>query len=192
VWCLTGDFRLRNENDRVAAYEHGVEAARRAIAVAPRNDKGHLWLAINSGRIAEIKGVTRALGLIGTIKEESETVLKLNPSSPEGLILAGGLAAEMPVFMGGDRAKGEALFKRALEIDPRFTGGRIELAKLYIATRRWSDAQRELQRIVDEPAATDVPRWTVNDRPRARAMLADLRDRGRIPAVPATAPSESP
>ena len=192
VWALTGDFRLRNENERVAAYERGVEAARRAIAMAPRNDKAHLWLAINNGRIAEIKGVSRALGLVGTIREESEIVLKLNPTNVEGLILAGGLAAEMPVFMGGDRAKAETLFKRALELDPRLTGGRIELAKLYVATRRWTDAQRELQSIVDEAAATDVPRWTVSDRPRARAMLADLRERGRIPSVPATAPSQSP
>jgi tetratricopeptide (TPR) repeat protein len=192
VWALTGDFRLRNENERVAAYEHGVEAAKRAIAAAPRNDRAHLWLAINNGRIAEIKGVSRALALIGTIREESETVLRLNPTNAEGLILAGGLAAEMPVFMGGDRAKAETLFKRALELDPRLTGGRIELAKLYISTRRWTDAQRELQSIVDETAATDVPRWTVSDRPRARAMLADLRDRGRVPTVPATAPSQSP
>jgi tetratricopeptide (TPR) repeat protein len=192
VWAITGDFRLRNENERVAAYERGVEAAKRAIAAAPRNDKAHLWLAINNGRIAEIKGVSRALGLVGTIREESETVLKLNPTNVEGLILAGGLAAEMPIFMGGDRAKAETLFKRALELDPRLTGGRFELAKLYVATRRWTDAQRELQSIVDEAAATDVPRWTVSDRPRARAMLADLRERGRIPSVPATAPSQSP
>jgi tetratricopeptide (TPR) repeat protein len=192
VWALTGDFRLRNENERVGAYEHGVDAAKRAIAAAPRNDKAHLWLAINSGRIAEIKGVSRALGLIGTIREESDTVLKLNPTNVEGLILAGGLAAEMPALMGGDRAKAETLFKRALELDPRLTGGRIELAKLYVATRRWTDAQRELQSIVDETAATDLPRWTASDRPRARAMLADLRERGRIPTVPVTAPSQSP
>ena len=63
VWALTGDFRLRDENARVAAYERGVEVARRAIAAEPRNDKPHLWLAINSGRIAEIKGISRALGL---------------------------------------------------------------------------------------------------------------------------------
>src|SRR5262245_65565292 len=27
VWALTGDFRLRSENDRVAASEHGAETA---------------------------------------------------------------------------------------------------------------------------------------------------------------------
>ena len=97
----------------------------------------------------------RAFALVGTIREESDTVLKLNPSNVEGLILAGGLAADMPAMMGGDRTKAEGYFKRALEIDPRQTGARIELARLYIATKRWLDAQRELQGVIDEPAATE-------------------------------------
>jgi tetratricopeptide (TPR) repeat protein len=188
VWFLTGDFRARSEAERVVAYERGAETAKRAITAAPRNDRAHLWLAINSGRIAEIKGVGRALALVGTIREESDTVLKLNPSNVEGLVLAGGLAAQMPVFMGGDRGRAETLFKRALELDPHLTGGRIELARLYIATKRWLDAQHELQSVVDEPAATDLPGWTASDRPRAKALLTELRDRGRIPGAPAQSP----
>jgi tetratricopeptide (TPR) repeat protein len=190
VWFLTGDFRARGEAERVTAYERGTEAAKRAIALAPRNDRAHLWLAINSGRIAEIKGVGRALALVGTIREESETVLKINPANVEGLVLAGGLAAQMPVFMGGDRGKAETLFKRALEIDPRLTGGRLQLAQLYMATKRWPDAQRELQSIVDEASPTDLAGWTMSDRPRAKALLTELRDRGRVPTAPA--PSQSP
>ena len=190
VWFLTGDFRARSEAERVTAYERGIEAARRAIAAAPRSDGAHLWLAINTGRTAEIRGVMRAFAMVGTIREESETVLKLNPSNVQGLVLAGGLAADLPAVMGGDKTKAEGFFKRALEIDPHLTGGRLELARLYIGTKRWGDAQRELQSIVDEPAPTDLPRWSVSDRQRARTLLAELRDRGRIPAPPA--PSQSP
>ena len=167
AWSLTGDFRARAEGERAAAYERGGDAARRAVAAAPRNDRAHLWLAINLGRAAEIKGVMRALALVKTIREESDTVLKLNPASVEGLILAGGLAAELPAFMGGDRVNAEALFKRALEADPHQTSGRLELARLYLGARRWRDAERELSRVVDELAATDLPRWTVSERPRA-------------------------
>ncbi len=188
VWFLTGEFRARGDAERVAAYERGGEVARRAIAAAPRSDRARLLLAINSGRLAEIRGVMRAITLVGTIREESETVLRLNPTNVDGLILAASLAAEMPGFMGGDRAKAEALFRRALEVDPHQTGGRLELARLYIATRRWRDAQRELQRIVEEPEPTDVPRWTVSEVPRARALLAELYDRGRLTGAPPQAP----
>ena len=188
TWFLTGDFRAGGERERAAAYERGSEAARRAVAAAPRNDRAHLWLAINLGRLAEIKGVGRALALVTTIREESATVLKLNPASVEGLILAGGLAAGLPALMGGDRGKAEALFKRALEADPHHTSGRLELARLYLGARRWSDAARELARVVDEPAATDRPRWTVSDRPRARALLLELEGRGGVTPTPPQAP----
>ena len=187
VWFLTGDFRARGDGERVAAYERGSEAARRAIAAAPRSDGAHLWFAINTGRLAELRGIMRAAALLSAIREGSEMVLRLNPSNVDGLILAAGLAAEVPGFMGGDRGRAETLFRRALEADPHQTAGRLELARLYVATRRWSDAQRELQRIVDEPSPTDLPRWTMSDRPRARAMLAELYERGRV-----TAPSQSP
>jgi hypothetical protein len=186
VWFLTGDFRARSDADRLAAYERGRDAARGAVAAAPRDDRAHLWLALNTGRTVELRGA-RALGLLATIREESRTVLALNPSSVEGLILAGGLASELPPIMGGDDARAEALLMQALELDPHHTGGRLELARLYLGRRRWRDAQRELLRVVEERAPTDLPRWTVSERPRARELLADLYARGRI-APPPQAP----
>ena len=180
TWFLTGEFRARTEQARVAAYEQGAAWARRAIAAAPRSERAHFLLAINNGRLADAEGVMRAFGLLAKVREESEAVLRLNPASVEGLILAGGLAAQMPSFLGGDRAKAEALFKRALELDPHQTGGRLEMAELYVATRRWRDAHRELQAVLDERSPTDVPRWTISERPRAERLLAELRERGRI------------
>jgi tetratricopeptide (TPR) repeat protein len=188
AWFLTGEFRAGVHVERATAYEHGSAAARRAIARAPGNDRARFLLAINCGRLAEIKGPMRALTLVSTVREESESVLRLNPTNADGLILAASLAAEMPGFLGGDRARAETLFKRALELDPHQTGGRMELARLYIATRRYGDARRELQRVMDEPAPTDLPRWTVSEVPRARALLGELADQGRF----ADAPTQSP
>jgi tetratricopeptide (TPR) repeat protein len=187
VWFTIGEFRARTDKDRLAAYERGSEAARRAVAAAPRSEQAHLWYAINLGRLAELRGIVRAAGLLSTIRAESETVLKLNPSSVDGLILAAGLAAEVPGFLGGDRARAETLFKRALATDPHQTGGRLELARLYMSTRRWNEARRELQRILDERTPSDVPRWTLRDRPRAQALLTELYQSGRV-----TIPPESP
>src|SRR4030095_7804773 len=118
VWFLTGDFRARSEGERVTAYERGMEAGRRAIAAAPQNDQAHLFLAFNTGRTAEIRGVMRALALVGTIREESATVLRLNPANVEGLILAGGLAADLPAMMGGDKTKAEGFFKAGAQDRP--------------------------------------------------------------------------
>src|SRR5436309_65741 len=103
-------------------------------------------------------------------------------------LLAAGMAAELPAFMGGDRAKAETLFTRALDLDPHQTGGRLELARLYLGLRRWTDAARELQAVMDETTPTDRPRWAMSDLPRARAMLVELRERGRVPGIAPQSP----
>src|ERR1043166_6009551 len=158
AWFLTGDLRSRSEAEKLAAYEQGREAARRAIAAAPTNDMAHLWLALNPGRYAETRGFTAGLTMLSSIREACDTALRLNPKNVDALVLAGGILANVPRLMGGDRVKAEAHFKRALEIDPHKTSARIELADLYMDARRWPEARRELQRIVDETAPTDLPR----------------------------------
>lgn len=188
VWFLTGDFRARDPAERQAAYEHGVESARRAIAAAPQNDMAHLWYAANTGRLAELHGLLRAATMLSTIREESATVLRLNPSSVDGLTLAASLDAALPSLMGGDRARAEARFLRALEIEPHRTGTRLELARFYIASKRWADARRELDRVLTERAPADVPRWTVREVPDARALIAEVGGRGIPARVPGLAP----
>ena len=184
AWFLLGEFQARNDRDRLADYERGREAGRRAVATAPRSDEAHVWYALNTARLAGTRGLMRAAALLSTIREEAATILALNPGSVEGNTLAGGLAAELPKMLGGDRTQAEAFFKRALESDPRRTGPRVELARLYIATRRYAEAQRELQRVLDETAPSDLPYWTLADVPNARTLLASI--------APQTQPRESP
>jgi tetratricopeptide (TPR) repeat protein len=182
AWYLTGDQRARTQADKQAAYEQGREAARRAVAAAPSNDMAHLWLALNTGRSAETRGYAAGLKMLPTIREASDTALRLNPTNVDALILAGGILANVPRLMGGDRGKAEANFKRALELDPHKTSGRIELAELYIDTRRWLDARRELQRVVEERAPSDLPTWAARELPRARQLLHELAEREPRPA----------
>jgi tetratricopeptide (TPR) repeat protein len=183
AWFLIGEFQARNDRERLAAYEHGREAGRRAVAAAPRSEAAHVWYALNSARWAGTRGIMRAASMLPTLREEAATILELNPASVEGHTLAGGLAAELPSVLGGDRARAEEHFRKALDADPRRTGARVELARLYIATRRYADAERELARVVAEPAPSDLPYWTLSDRPRARALLAGLPP-SRIPESP--------
>lgn len=177
VWFLWGDVRAATEDEKLAAYERGREIGERAVELAPKSHDAHLWYAINTGRWGQTKGVLRSLFLLPTVRAEIDTLFRLNPKSVRAHSLAGNVLLTVPGLFGGDKEKAEAHFKQGLALDPKFTVLRVDLARVYIATGRYAEARRELQRVLDETAPTIVADWTVKDRPRATQLLESIADK---------------
>jgi hypothetical protein len=87
------------------------------------------------------------------------------------------LALAQIAFLYGDIRATEALFRRGLEVDPRFTGLRLGLARTLIKRGRIPEARREPQAVLDEQAPGNVADWTLEDAPEARALPASLAGR---------------
>ena len=174
---LAGDIRATTTEDKLAAYEQGRQAARRAAEAAPRNARAHFWYATNAGRWGQTKGVLRSLFLLPEVKRGMETALELDPRFPPAYVLAGTVYYEVPGLFGGDREKSETLFRRGLEVDPRFTGLRLGLARTLIKRGRIAEARRELEAVLGEKAPANPADWTLKDAPQARALLASLEGR---------------
>jgi tetratricopeptide (TPR) repeat protein len=175
VHFLYGDVRATTTEDKLAAYDRGREIAKRAVELAPRNPEAHVWYGINAGRWGLTKGVMRSLFLLPTVRQEADTTLELDPKNLRALALSGNVFLEVPGLFGGDRAKAEQQFRKALQIDPHFTVARVDLARVLIASARYAEARQELQRVVDEPAPNSIADWTAKDRPRARQLLESLK-----------------
>jgi tetratricopeptide (TPR) repeat protein len=174
---LAGDIRARTTEDKLAAYEQGRQAARRAAEAAPGNARAHFWYATNAGRWGQTKGVLRSLFLLPEVKRGMETALELDPRFPPAYVLAGTVYYEVPGLFGGDLEKSETLFRRGLEVDPRFTGLRLGLARTLIKRGRIAEARRELEAVLGEKAPANPADWTLKDAPQARALLASLEGR---------------
>jgi tetratricopeptide (TPR) repeat protein len=177
VHFLSGDVRATTPEARLAAYDRGRELGRRAVELAPRNAEAHVWYGINTGRWGQTKGIMRSLFLLPTVREAVDTTLALDPKNLQALVLSGNVYLEVPGLFGGDKDKAEQQFRRALEVDPRFTVARVDLARVLIATGRPADARRELTRVIEERAPRNVADWTVKDLPRARQLLESLAGR---------------
>src|SRR5262249_38235886 len=137
----------------------------------------HFWYATNAGRWGQTKGVLRSLFLLPEVKRGMETALELDPRFPPAYSLAGTVYYEVPGLFGGDLEKSEALFRKGLEVDPRFTGLRVGLARTLIKRGRAAEAKRELQAVLDEKAPSNVADWTLKDSREARALLDSLGGR---------------
>lgn len=175
---LQGEFRARTTDEQLAAYQRGRDAGKRAIELAPRSEQAHLWYVANLGRWAETRGLMRALSLLPEMRREFELLLALNPLSPDVQVGMGTFLFEVPGFLGGDRARAERHLRRALEIDPSFTGAQVELGRVMIARGLVAEAREQLQRVLDAKAPTDLPRWTLREVPRARQLLRSLPGAG--------------
>ena len=171
---LYGDVRAQGTPEKLDAYEQGRQAARRAAEIAPRNARAHFWYATNAGRWGQTKGVLRSLFLLPEVKRGMETALELDPRFPPAYVLAGTVYYEVPGLFGGDLEKSERLFRAGLEVDARFTGLRVGLARTLIKRGRGAEARRELQAVLDEKAPSNAADWTLKDAPVARRLLAEL------------------
>lgn len=177
AWFLYGEERAPTEDAKIAAYERARDVAKRATELAPKDPDAHLWYAITLGTWSNAKGLLRSALALRDLRKEVDTVLRLDPKNIEAHIMAGSIARELPVVLGGDRKEAEEHFKTAQRLDPRLTGVRIELAQLYINMGRYREARQELQAVLAERAPTDRPRWTLKEAPRARQMLEAIRDK---------------
>jgi tetratricopeptide (TPR) repeat protein len=175
VYFLEGDVRAKTAEDKLAAYDRGREMGKRAVELAPKNPEAHVWYGINTGRWGLTKGVMRSLFLLPTVREEVEATLALDPKNLRALALSGNVYLEVPGLFGGDKDKAEQQFRRALELDPRFTVARVDLGRVLIARGRYADARQELQRVIDEKSPSNLADWTVKDLPRARELLESIK-----------------
>ena len=177
AWFLYGEERATTDEAKVAAYERARDLAKRATELAPRDPDAHLWYAITLGSWSQAKGLLRSALALRDLRKQVDIVLRLDPNNIAAHVMAGSIARELPLVLGGDRKEAEEHFKTAQRLDPKQTGVRIELAQLYINLGRYAEARQQLQAVLAERAPTDRPRWTLKEVPRARQMLESIHDK---------------
>jgi tetratricopeptide (TPR) repeat protein len=177
VCFIWGDIRAKSSDDKLAAYEQGRDAAKRAVEIAPRHVLAHFWYATNIGRWGQTKGVVRSLFLLPTVRQEIATVFEIDPKFPPAYSLAGNVYYEVPQMLGGDLVRAEQMFRNGLLLDPKFTGMRVGLAKTLIKKGRLAEARKELEAVRTEKTPSNLADWTLKDSTRARELLLSIRDK---------------
>lgn len=173
---LAGDVRGTTTEEKLAAYAQGREAAKRAVEAAPRTAAAHFWYATNTARWGQTTGVLRSLFLLPDVQRSIDTVLQLDPTFTAVYSLAGNVYYEVPGLLGGDLARAEAMFRKGLEQDPKFTGMRVGLAKTLIKRGRTPEARRELETVLGETSPSNPADWAVKDAPEARRLIESLKN----------------
>jgi tetratricopeptide (TPR) repeat protein len=161
------------EKDRRGYLEGGMRAARAAIALESQRPEGHFWLAANMGTLAESFGLRNGLRYRGPVKDELETVLKLDPASADRVL--GRWYFRVPRLFGGSNKRAEEHLRASLRYDPNSTISRFFLAEVLIDEDRKEEARTELQKVIDAPLSQE---WAPEDqeyKAKAAALLARIK-----------------
>jgi tetratricopeptide (TPR) repeat protein len=165
------------ENDRKAMLESGIEAGRTAVHIAPGKADGHFWIAANMGALAESFGLRQGLKYRSPIKEELETVLRIDPGFLEGSAdrALGRWYNEVPHLFGGSNKESEAHLRKSLTYNPQSTITLYFLAETLLDEGKKDDARKALQQVLDAPLDPD---WAPEDREfkdKARKLLSEIK-----------------
>jgi tetratricopeptide (TPR) repeat protein len=165
------------EKDRRGHLESGMQAARAAIALEPQRPEGHFWLAANMGTLAESFGLRNGLRYRGAVRDELETVLKLDPSFMNGSAdrVLGRWYFRVPRLFGGSNRRAEEHLRASLQYDANSTISRFFLAEVLIDEDRKDEARTELQKVIDAPLSEE---WAPEDqeyKAKATALLGRLK-----------------
>lgn len=167
---------LPTQAARTAAFEMGMDAARKAIAAQPARPEGYFWLAANMGGLAELTGMRAGIKYRTPIRRNLEKVLAIDPAFQKGSAdrALGRWYFKVPGLFGGSNKKSEAHLRTSLVHHPQSIASRFFLAETYQDMGRKADAIRMLREI--DTLAVD-PEWLPEDdefKQKARAMLAKL------------------
>jgi len=165
------------ESEQRAFYESGVDAGDKAIAIDSARPDGHFWKAANMGALAESFGLRAGLKYRKPIKEELETVLKIDPAFRDGSAdrALGRWYAKVPGLFGGSDKEAEAHYQASLKYKADSTVTHYFLAELYADKGRKAEAKAECQKVLDAPITTE---WGPEDREwkaKATRLLASLK-----------------
>jgi tetratricopeptide (TPR) repeat protein len=163
--------------ERLRWYERAKSICETLKTINDNNALGHIWWANAYGRIGQIRGISRSLFMVPTLKREYQRAIELDPGNPVAYNALGLIYSMAPRVAGGNPAKAEEYLLKALTVDPHYTAARLDLAKLYFRTGRREEARTQIKLLLSDEAPTIPADYYLNDQPAALELLQQLDSR---------------
>ena len=166
----------KTDEQKVAVFEKGIAAAKKALAIDPRSLGGHFWLGVCYGVYGSAKGVMKSLSLVDPIKQEMAAVIARDPSYESGgaYRVLGRLYFKLPGLFGGSNRKAVQNLKTAIKYGPHRWLNHIYLAEVYLDQGEKEKARALLKQVLAGPPEPGLePEWT-EEKATARKLLQEM------------------
>jgi tetratricopeptide (TPR) repeat protein len=130
--------------------EQGIEAGKKAAALAPNRPEGHYWLGADYGLYAREKNLIQGMRYVDRIRGQMQIVEKIDPNyngcGAERILAR--VDYEAPFFKGGDKHQSVNLLEDCLKRDPKSSLTMLYLAESLLAVGRRDQARARLEDIL--------------------------------------------
>ena len=135
--------------ERDTAFRDGITAGKTAVQLQNEKPDGHFWLGANYGGAAEQSSI-QGLATVNDIRQEMETVLRLNEGYQDGsaYMVLGLVYLNAPSIVGGDPKKAVEEMEKGLRFGEPNAFLHLHLAEAYKKVGRNDDARKELNKIL--------------------------------------------
>jgi tetratricopeptide (TPR) repeat protein len=169
--------RENGGSTKIRLLEQAIDCGKRAVRQASKRPEGHFWLAVSYGSYAELKGVFTSLWLLKTVREEFETVFKIDANYENGSVYLalGEMDLRLPWLLGGNTRRGVSRLESGLKVSPRNSELMRFLGETYIRAGKNEEGRHLLQTVLtlDDPCRS--PKELAEIRSRAQREIKKLR-----------------
>ncbi|HEX3033593.1 MAG TPA: hypothetical protein VHT73_00465 [Thermodesulfobacteriota bacterium] len=185
AWLTYGYIRASNNEEKIAAFQNGMDIAKRAIEISPKSPDTHFYHAANMAALGKEQGVLKSLFRLRELRKELDIILELDPEHAKGLALNGILYYTLPGPLGGDLEISEIYLRRAIRLEPHETVFKIYLAKNLSKQKRYDESREVLLEVIEEKDPKVYADWYFN-KEKAKRMIAELNEGEGKPEIPYT------
>lgn len=166
--------RRKSKKDKIEDFQAAEKAGESAVRKSSANAEAHFWLGVAHGRRGETQGIFKSMKLVGPIKQEMQTTLKLDPNHGGAYEVLAELYRQLPGFAGGDKKKSLEYYEKAVSVSPRYSSNYVPLAEQYLERGRKDDARKVLDQF-DQLKDPADPAQFPDDQNDAKELRAKLK-----------------
>lgn len=165
-----------DSDKKQAIFREGIEMAKLGVQTNDKSAACHFWLGVLYGKFGEAKGIAQSLDLVEPIKNEMNTVMKLDEKFENAGChrVLGRLNYKLPRMKGGDLAKSLEHLKKACEMGPNNLLNHLYYAEALKRDGQKDEAKKQCEWVI---AAQPEPQWVPEGKKQqedARKLMANL------------------
>lgn len=178
-WADCQYNQTKDEDLQIKCLENTITLNQQALKAKPNDPDLLVWLGINEGTLAGVKGGLGALSLVKDAKKQFEKVIEVAPNSLQGSAYTslGSLYYKVPGWpIGfGDDDKAEEMLKKGLVINPNGIDSNFFYGEFLAEQGRKEAALEYLNKAQQAPARPDRPLADKGRKQDIAKVLAKLK-----------------